>query len=314
MTEDHNHGCACGHEHDHAAHAADKFQEAFARFSAPLTDAEVNAAVERLLAEKKAQYDTPQGMRDILAACEFTTLKETDSDESVLAMVERVNAFYNDHPDVPPMATICTYPRFAKLVSQSLEVEGIRPIVVTGAFPSSQTFLEIKTVETALAVRDGAAEVDCVLSVGQFLSGDYETCADEIAEIKASAGDAPLKVILESGSLQTSENIHKASILSIYAGADFLKTSTGKTSVAATPQAAYVMCRVIKEYYALTGTKIGFKAAGGMTTVSDTLDYYTIVKELLGDEWIKEELFRLGTSRCANLVVSRVVGEDIEPF
>ncbi|MBQ8277432.1 MAG: deoxyribose-phosphate aldolase, partial [Bacteroidaceae bacterium] len=161
---------------------------------------------------------------------------------------------------------------------------------------------------------DGATEIDCVLSVGQFLSGDYETCADEIAEIKAACAGHPLKVILETGALQTAENIKRASILSIYAGADFIKTSTGKIEPAATPEAAYVMCQTIREYYALTGTKIGVKAAGGVSTVDDALSYYTIVREILGEEWISEGLFRIGTSRLANLLVSDILGEECKPF
>ena len=174
--------------------------------------------------------------------------------------------------------------------------------------------MEVKTVETALAVRDGATEIDMVLSVGAFLSGDYETCSDEIQEIKAAAGEAPLKVILETGALKTALNIKKASILSIFSGADFIKTSTGKISVSATPEAAYVMCQTIREYYEQTGTMIGFKAAGGVSTVKDALTYYTIVRELLGEEYIKKGLFRIGTSRLANLLVSDILGEECKPF
>ena len=229
-------------------------------------------------------------------------------------MVERVNRFYEDHPDVPPMATICVYPKFAKTVAQSLEVEGTETTVVSGAFPSSQSFMEVKTIETSLAVHDGAEQVDCVLNVGEFLSEDYETAADELSEIKAACDGRPLKVILETGALQTAENIKKASVLAMYAGADFLKTSTGKIEPAATPEAAYVMCQAIREYYDQTGVMIGFKAAGGINTVDDALTYYTITMEILGKEWIDKKLFRLGTSRLANLLVSRVVGEDIKPF
>ena len=185
---------------------------------------------------------------------------------------------------------------------------------VSGGFPSSQTFIEVKTTETALAVHDGATEIDMVLNVGAFLSGDYETCADEIEEIKAAARECPLKVILETGALQTAVNIKKASILSIYAGADFIKTSTGKIEPAATPEAALVMCQTIKEYYEQTGTRIGFKAAGGISTVDDAIAYYTIVREVLGEEWIKQGLFRIGTSRLANLLVSDILGEETKAF
>ena len=268
----------------------------------------------RLLEEKKGQYDTPEVKKALLGTIELTTLKVTDSQESVLKFTEKVNAFADAHPELPHLATICVYPNFAKIVSESLEADNVEVACVSGGFPSSQTFLEVKTIETALAVHDGATEIDMVLNVGAFLSGDYETCADEIEEIKSAAAEAPLKVILETGALQTAENIKKASILSIYAGADFIKTSTGKIEPAATPEAALVMCQTIREYYKFTGTKIGFKAAGGINTVSDAVGYYTIVREILGEEWIKEGLFRIGTSRLANMLVSEILGENCKPF
>lgn len=304
------------HHHDHEADDLhlNRYQEAFNQFNTHIHDEDVHAAVCRLLDEKKAQYDTPEVKKALLGAVELTTLKVTDSQESVLKFTERVNAFADAYPELPHLATICVYPNFAKIVSESLEADNVEVACVSGGFPSSQTFLEVKTIETALAVHDGATEIDMVLNVGAFLSGDYETCADEIAEIKSAAAEAPLKVILETGALQTAENIKKASILSIYAGADFIKTSTGKIEPAATPEAALVMCQTIREYYKLTGTKIGFKAAGGINTVSDAVGYYTIVREVLGEEWIKEGLFRIGTSRLANLLVSEILGKDCKPF
>ncbi len=294
--------------------ALNRYEEAFSKFNLQLNDEEVHNAVEKLIADKKAQYDTDEVRLQLFGTIELTTLKETDSQESVLKFTEKVNAFADAHPDLPHLATICVYPNFAKIVSESLEAEKVEVACVTGGFPSSQTFLEVKTVETALAVHDGATEVDMVLSVGTFLEGDYETCADEIAEIKAAAGNVPVKVILETGALKTAENIKRASILSIYAGADFIKTSTGKIAIAATPEAAYVMCQTIKEYQALTGTKIGFKAAGGISNVSDAITYYTIVRELLGEEYIKEGLFRIGTSRLANLLAGEILGEECNAF
>lgn len=304
------------HHHDHEADSLhlNRYQEAFNQFDTHIHDEHVHAAVCRLLEEKKAQYDTPEVKKQLLGAVELTTLKVTDSQESVLKFTEKVNAFADAHPELPHLATICVYPNFAKIVSESLEADQVEVACVSGGFPSSQTFLEVKTIETALAVHDGATEIDMVLNVGAFLSGDYETCADEIAEIKSAAAEAPLKVILETGALQTAENIKKASILSIYAGADFIKTSTGKIEPAATPEAALVMCETIRDYYKLTGTKIGFKAAGGINTVSDAVGYYTIVREVLGEEWIKAGLFRIGTSRLANLLVSEILGKDCKPF
>ena len=304
------------HHHDHEADClhVNRYQEAFNQFDTHVHDEDIHAAVCRLLEEKKAQYDTPEVKKALLGTIELTTLKVTDSQESVLKFTEKVNAFADAHPELPHLATICVYPNFAKIVSESLEADNVEVACVSGGFPSSQTFLEVKTIETALAVHDGATEIDMVLNVGAFLSGDYETCADEIEEIKSAAAEAPLKVILETGALQTAENIKKASILSIYAGADFIKTSTGKIEPAATPEAALVMCQTIREYYKLTGSKIGFKAAGGINTVSDAVGYYTIVREILGEEWIKEGLFRIGTSRLANLLVSEILGENCKPF
>lgn len=307
MTEHHHHdeNCCCG---------GGKIEQAFAKYNLCLNDEEVHAAVTRLLEQKKAQYDTAEVRRELLSTVELTTLKVTDSQESVLQFTERVNRFADEHPDLPHLATVCVYPNFAKIVSESLEAEGVEVACVSGGFPSAQTFIEIKTTETALAVHDGATEIDMVLSVGTFLSGDYETCADEIAEIKAACSERPLKVILETGALQTASNIKRASVLSMYAGADFIKTSTGKIEPAATPEAAYVMCQAIKEYHKETGIRIGFKAAGGVSTVDDALAYYTIVREMLGKEWIDENLFRIGTSRLANLLVSEILGTECKPF
>ena len=307
MTEHHHHdeNCCCG---------GGKIEQAFAKYNLCLNDEEVHAAVTRLLEQKKAQYDTAEVRHELLSTVELTTLKVTDSQESVLQFTERVNRFADEHPDLPHLATVCVYPNFAKIVSESLEAEGVEVACVSGGFPSAQTFIEIKTTETALAVHDGATEIDMVLSVGTFLSGDYETCADEIAEIKAACSERPLKVILETGALQTASNIKRASVLSMYAGADFIKTSTGKIEPAATPEAAYVMCQAIKEYHKETGIRIGFKAAGGVSTVDDALTYYTIVREILGKEWIDENLFRIGTSRLANLLVSEILGTECKPF
>lgn len=310
MTE---HNCHC--HHDEAAHGPQSAcEQAFAKYDLHLHDELVTEAVRKLVAENKEKYNTPEVKRRLLGTVELTTLKVTDLQESVLRFTENVNRFADEHPDLPHIATICVYPNFAKIVSDSLEADGVEVACVSGGFPSSQTFIEIKTAETALAVHDGATEIDCVLSVGAFLSGDYETCADEIGEIKAAAGGRPLKVILETGALQTAANIKKASILAMYAGADFIKTSTGKIEPAATLEAAYVMCGAIKEYYELTGTKIGFKAAGGIKTVEEAVEFYTVVREILGEEFIAEGLFRIGTSRLANLLVSDILGEPVKPF
>lgn len=298
----------------HYIEERNKYQEVLDQYNTKLNDEKIKAAVDKIIAEKVPENNTLEVKKFLMGSVELTTLKTTDSDESVLKFTERVNQFEDTYPDLPHVATICVYPCFASIVSQSLEVEGVEVACVSGSFPSSQALLEVKVAETALALHDGATEIDMVMSVGKFLSGDYETVCDEISELKATCGEKKLKVILETGCLKTAENIKKASILSMYAGADYIKTSTGKESPAATPEAAYVMCQAIKEYYEKTGIQIGFKPAGGMNTVHDALVYYTIVKEVLGEQWLTNQWLRLGTSRLANLLLSEVKGEEINFF
>ena len=308
MAENHN------HEHHHEMPQKSQIEEALSKYNLEVSDEEVKEAVKKIIAEKVPENDNLEVKKFLMGSVELTTLKTTDSDESVLAFTERVNQFEEAYPDLPHVATICVYPRFAKVVSETLEVEGVEVACVSGSFPSSQALIEVKTVETSLAVKDGATEIDMVLSVGAFLSGDYETCADEIQQMKEACGDKKMKVILETGCLKTASNIKTASIISMYAGADYIKTSTGKEQPAATPEAAYVMCQAIKEYYEQTGIQIGFKPAGGLNTVMDALIYYTIVKEVLGEKWLTNQWFRMGTSRLANLLLSEVIGEEVKFF
>ena len=290
------------------------YEEALSKYNLEVSDQEVSEAVKRIIAEKVHENDTPEVKRFLMGSVELTTLKTTDSDESVLSFTERVNQFDEQYPTLPHVATICVYPRFARIVSETLEVEGVEIACVSGSFPSSQALIEVKTVETALAVKDGATEIDMVLSVGAFLSGDYETVCDEIRQMKDACGEKKMKVILETGCLKTAANIKTASLLAMYSGADYIKTSTGKLEPAATPEAAYVMCQAIKEYYEETGIQIGFKPAGGLNSVMDALTYYTIVKEVLGEKWLTNQWFRMGTSRLANLLLSEVIGEEVKFF
>jgi deoxyribose-phosphate aldolase len=303
----------CEHHH-HDAPKQSKYEEALNKYNLDIDDAAVKEAVRTLIAEKVHENDTPEVKRFLMGSIELTTLKTTDSDTSVLAFTERVNEFDNQYPDLPHVATICVYPCFASIVSQSLEVDGVEIACVSGSFPSSQALLEVKVAETALAIKDGATEIDIVMPVGKFLSGDYEGVSDEINELKQVCGEHAMKVILETGDLGTAANIKKASILAMYAGADYIKTSTGKEKISATPEAAYVMCQAIKEYYDETGIQIGFKPAGGINTVMDAVIYYTIVKEVLGEKWLTNKWFRLGTSRLANLLLSEIVGEETKFF
>jgi len=291
-----------------------RIEEALGKYNLNVSDEEVKEAVKKIIAEKVHENDNLEVKKFLMGSVELTTLKTTDSDESVLAFTERVNQFEAAYPTLPHVATICVYPRFAKVVSETLEVDGVEIACVSGSFPSSQALIEVKTVETALAIKDGATEIDMVLSVGAFLSGDYETVCDEIRQMKDACGEKKMKVILETGCLKTASNIKTASILAMYSGADYIKTSTGKLEPAATPEAAYVMCQAIKEYYEQTGIQIGFKPAGGLNSVMDALIYYTIVKEVLGEEWLTNQWFRMGTSRLANMLLSEVVGEEVKFF
>ena len=292
----------------------DKYEQALKKYNTNLNDDEVREAVKKIIEEKVHINDTPEVKKFLFGSIELTSLKCTDSDESIMAFTEKVNQFDTQYADLPHVATICVYPCFAQAVHDTLEVEGVEIACVSGSFPSSQALIEVKVAETALAVKDGATEIDIVMPVGKFLSGNYEEMCEDIQELKETCGDAAMKVILETGCLKTASNIKKASILSMYAGADYIKTSTGKEKVAATPEAAYVMCQAIKEYYDETGIQIGFKPAGGINSVMDALIYYTIVKEVLGEKWLTNKWFRLGTSRLANMLLSEIEGKEVKFF
>lgn len=284
-----------------------KYDEALAKYDTNLDDNAVRDAVRKIIAEKVHENDTMEVKRFLFGSIELTSLKTTDSEESILAFTERVNDFDSQYPDLPHVATICVYPCFADIVAESLEVDGVEIACVSGSFPSSQARIEVKVAETSLAVADGATEIDIVMPVGKFLSGDYEGVCDEIQELKAACGEeVPMKVILETGAIKTAANIKKASILAMYAGADYIKTSTGKLEPAATPEAAYVMCQAIKEYYEQTGVMVGLKPAGGINTPMDAIVLYTIAQEVLGDKWLTNEMFRLGTSRLAQQLLDEL--------
>ena len=291
-----------------------KYEEALEQYDTTLNDADVQAAVKQIIEEKAPQNDTRDIKKFLFESIELTTLSTTDTEEKVLRMVEKVNQFDREYPDIPHVAAICVYPVFTELVANSLEVDGVQITNVCGNFPSSQARMEVKVAETQLAVADGATEIDIVMPVGKFLSDDYEGMCDDISEMKQACGSVPMKVILETGDLQSCSNIKKAALLSMYAGADYIKTSTGKEKVSATPEAAYVMCKAIKEYYDKTGIQIGFKPAGGINSVMDAIIYYTIVKEVLGEKWLTNQWFRMGTSRLANLLLSEILEKETKFF
>ena len=301
-------------ENREAAQLPDKYAQAIAASNVVEDDRQVADAVAKILADHYQENNNKEVYRFLFNSIDLTTLKSTDSPQSVARFTEAVNSFAEKFPSLPNVAAICVYPNFAAVVRTVLEVSDVKIACVSGGFPSSQTFEEVKIAETSLAVANGADEIDIVLNLGYFFDHDYESLCDEIAEQKEATRDGRLKVTLETGALRTARNIKMASILSLYSGADFLKTSTGKEYPGASLEATYVMAQAIKEYYEKTGLRVGFKAAGGVATTEDAVKYYTIIKEVLGEEWLTNELFRLGASRLANHLLSSIVGHEANHF
>lgn len=291
----------------------DRYEEALKASNVVEDDAIVSAEVAKIV-NKAQEYASPEIYKFILDSIDLTTLSTEDSDRSVAKFTNRVNDFDAEYPQYGHVAAICVYSNFAAVVRDHLDVEGVDVCVVAGCFPSSQTYTEVKVADVALAVANGAQEVDVVLNIGMFLDGNYEDMCDELIELKHAAKDAKLKVILETGCLKTAAAIKRASILSMYCDADFIKTSTGKIYKGASLEAAYVMCQCIREYYEKTGRRVGFKAAGGVRTTEEALQYYALVKEVLGDEWLNHDLFRLGASSLANAVLSSLEGREVKFF
>ncbi|MCX6308312.1 MAG: deoxyribose-phosphate aldolase, partial [Bacteroidia bacterium] len=271
---------------------------------ASYNEADVLKNIEEILQKRKAASRGKKAYETILSCIDLTSLNTADTEESIGKMVQKVNAFGENYPELPNVAAICVYPSMVKTVRECL-TEGVEIASVAAGFPHSQTFVEVKVAETSLAVLDGASEIDIVLSIGKILEKKYEEIVEELQEIKAACREAHLKVILESGSLNIDE-IRIASILAMESGANFIKTSTGKQQPAATTTAAYVMCQLIKEYFDKTGRKVGFKAAGGIVSTEEALDYYCIVEDILGDEWLQKGLFRFGASRLANNILTEI--------
>lgn len=293
----------------------DKYQQVIADSRVTTSDAEVAAKVQEILDKHLVEKRTPEVLKKLFSSIDLTTLKSTDSQQSVANFTERVNAFAHEYADLPNVAAICVYPNFVPVVRTVLECSDVDIAAVAGCFPSAQSFIEVKVAEIGLAVEAGADEIDIVLGLGDFLDKDYEEACDQMIEMKHSCRDSLMKVILETGALKTAENIRNASILALYSEADFLKTSTGKEYPGASLEATYIMCECIKEYYEKTGRMVGFKAAGGISTTEDALKYYTIVKTVLGEKWVETaEYFRLGASRLANSILSDILGKEIKFF
>lgn len=291
----------------------DRYEKAVAGSHVTTDDSVVGAEVKKIV-ENASQYSTPEVYSYLFSSIDLTTLSTEDSQESVTAFTQRVNDFDNEYPQYRNVAAICVYSNFAEVVSSTLEVTGVDVAVVAGGFPSSQTFTAVKVADVALAVAGGANEVDVVMNLGYFRDKNYEDLCDELIELKHTAKNAKLKVILETGALKTAQAIRDASVLAMWSDADFIKTSTGKIYPGASLEAAWVMCQCIKEYYAQTGRKVGFKAAGGIRTAEEAVQYYAIVKEVLGDEWLCQDLFRIGASSLANNLLKAMTGEDVKFF
>lgn len=290
-----------------------KYEEVIAASKVTVDDEVVKAVVNKIV-EEAGKYASKDVYEFLLNSIDLTTLATEDSVKSVVAFTEKVNNFDSDYPQYKNVAAICVYSNFAEVVRNTLDVPGVDVAVVAGCFPSAQTFIEVKVADVAMAVLGGADEVDIVFPVGMYRDGDYEGLCDEIIEMKHAARGSKLKVILETGLLKTAEDIRRASILSLYSEADFLKTSTGKIYPGASLEAAWVMCQCIKEYYQATGRKVGFKCSGGVRTTEDALNYYAVVKEVLGEEWLCHDLFRIGASSLANAVLSSLEGTEVKYF
>ena len=310
---EHVHDLNSGYDHENEGMQS-KYELALGKYNTHLHDDEVMTKVDLLIGKHLNENNTMEVKKLLFHCIDLTTLKCTDTEESVMKFTEKVNEFEDKYPDLDNVAAICVYPNMAEIVQDTLEADNVKIACVSGGFPSSQTFMEVKVAETAMAIHTGAEEIDIVMPVGKFLSGNYEEMCDEIAELKDICGEKPLKVILETGALRTASNIKKAAILAMYSGADFIKTSTGKVDVNATPLAAYVMCECIAKYYEATGKKIGFKPAGGISSAADALCYYSIVSSLLGKEWLNKDMFRFGVSRVANSILSAVEQKTISYF
>ncbi|NDV78446.1 deoxyribose-phosphate aldolase [Dysgonomonas sp. 511] len=281
-----------------------KYIDTLNKYNTQLNDKEISKKVNDIIAKKFEENNNKEVYKKIYSCLDLTSLNATDTNESIWKFTEKVNEFEGS-TDIDNVAAICVYPNFVETVKEALTAD-VKIAAVAGGFPSGQTFMEVKIAETALAVANGADEIDTVLNLGHFFEENYEELAEELDEIKHACRDARLKVILETGALKTASDIMKASILALYSGADFLKTSTGKGYEGATLAAAYVMCTAIKEYADKNNRKTGFKAAGGISTTEEAVRYYTIVKEVLGEEYLNNEYFRIGASRLAEDVLKRI--------
>ena len=285
----------------------DKYSEAISKFREPQADAVITEAVNNLIDASFKENYTAEVLKTIHGCIDLTSLTSIDNKESILQLVNRVNDFDGLRPDVPNVAAICTYPTFVETVKQALTADDVKIVSVAGGFPSAQTFMEVKIAEIALAKMEGVEELDIVLNLGYFFEENYEDLCVELAELKDTCRETTLKVILETGALATAKNIQQAAILALYCGADFLKTSTGKGYPGASLEAVYTLCQVLKEYKQQSGRMVGLKISGNVRTAEDAVKYYTIVKEILGEEWITPTYLRFGASILSTDILQKIV-------
>ena len=289
------------------------FEELFSLYPCYLTETSVKEGIDTIIAKHFNENNVQSVWKQCLHQIDLTTLNGDDTIEKVVTLTTKVNNFNTHYPQLPNVAAICVYPSLVETVKKTLN-KPIGIASVAAGFPASQTFPEIKVAECAMAVAAGATEVDIVISIGKFVEGNYQEVYDEIAEIKSAIHGSHLKVILETGALKSVENIYRASILAMAAGADFIKTSTGKITTNATPEATYVMCHAIKDWKEKTGQKVCYKPAGGVSTTEEAVLHYTLVKDILGNDWLNNESFRFGASRLANNLLSSILGQEIKYF
>ncbi len=293
----------------------DKLTQLFDHYDFRLTDEQVKEEVKKILDAHFAENNNAEVWKQCLHQIDLTTLNGDDTVEKCATMAKHVNEFEQHFPGVPNVAAICVYPAMVATVRENLKAEGIGIAAVSAGFPASQTFIEVKVAETLLAIKSGATEIDVVISIGKFLEGRYQEVFDELVELREACKEPThLKVILETGALKNARNIYNASLLAMQAGADFIKTSTGKIAVNATPEATYIMCCAIRDWYRETGIKVNYKPAGGVSTTEEAVQHYTIVKEILGEQWLNNQSFRFGASRLANNLLSSIEGKQVKYF
>ncbi|PIF02774.1 MAG: deoxyribose-phosphate aldolase [Paludibacter sp.] len=292
----------------------EKFQHLFSHYHCDeLKDEYVKNETEKIITDNLEKNNNIEVYKECLNCVDLTSLNESDNETKIARMIEKVNDFENHFVNIKNVAAVCVYPSLVPIVKETL-TEPIAIASVSAGFPASQTFLEVKVAETSMSIMEGAREIDVVISVGKFLEEDYTAVYEELSELKATCRDVHLKVILEVGALASAKNIKKASLLAMQAGADFIKTSTGKIAVSATPEATFVMCSAIKEWYEQTGQKVGYKVAGGVSTTEEVVKHYTLVQQILGEEWLNNQLFRVGASRLANQLLTSITGTEQNYF